>query len=229
MTKHYFVFILLLLFNSIAFSQRQIQEKVNTTDHPSVFLDFRFADQISIKGWDQDKILIKASVDINNNSDNEYFRLDKEDDKQQITFTSKITDWDKVRRQIITKKDNGKDCSSYTTELHINFEVFLPRSSNLKVKTINGDVIIQDLHKEIEINCTSGFIDFAIPKQKAMNFTIYSVSGRLYSDLDLKPISSGKSYYSSTKKYYLINDKGENIKLKSISGDIFIRKEKFPM
>lgn len=225
MTKQYFTFIVLLLFNSIAFSQRQIQEKVSTTDHPSVFLDFRFADQISIKGWDQDKILIKASVDINNNSDNEYFRLDKEDDKQQITFTSKITDWDKIRRKIVTKKSEKEDCTTYTTELHINFEVLMPKSSNLSVKSINGDVIIQNLHKEVDIDCTSGFIDFAIPKKKAMNFNIYSVTGELYSDLDLKPIDSKKSYYGSTKKYYLINDEGENIKLKSISGDIFIRKE----
>ncbi len=103
-------------------------------------------------------------------------------------------------------------------------------SGPIVANTTAGNILIkmQDINpnKPSAISNTSGFIDLTLPASTKASFELKSVSGEIYTDLDLKMEKEkemrriGGSDIKGT-----LNGGGVPISLNAISGDIYLRKK----
>ena len=111
---------------------------------------------------------------------------------------------------------------------------------DLEFEDVTGPIIATTLSADIEIEFSSinqvsptsitsvsGDIDVTIPSDSKGNFSLSSTSGEIYTDLDLEVTRShgmqrwGPGMFAAEAK---LNGGGVDITIKSVSGDIFIRK-----
>lgn len=102
-------------------------------------------------------------------------------------------------------------------------------SGPVVAKTTSGDITVtfasMNTEKPTSIVNTSGFIDVSMPAAAKANMKLRSISGEIFSDLDLKiPDSEFKNHYSSNFNSKL-NGGGVEIDLHAISGNIYLRKK----
>jgi hypothetical protein len=117
----------------------------------------------------------------------------------------------------------------------------------IEIKTTNSDMVLEDISgpviakttsgditvtfagmnndKPTSIVNTSGFIDVSLPAAAKANMKLRSISGEIYSDLDLDlPDTEFKNRYSSNFNGTL-NGGGVEIDLHAISGNIYLRRK----
>lgn len=111
-----------------------------------------------------------------------------------------------------------------------NSDIILEEISGPVVaKTTSGDITVSfanmNMEKPTSIVNTSGFIDVTMSASAKANLKLRSITGEIYSDLDLKvPDSEFKNHYSSNFDG-MLNGGGVEIDLHAISGDIYLRKK----
>ena len=92
--------ILGLLFITIAtYSQTIIEKTIKVKDQENVSMDFDFADEIKIKGWDKNEIYVKVSVNINDNEDNDSFKFEVDEFSSSINLISEIEDMKRISKK----------------------------------------------------------------------------------------------------------------------------------
>lgn len=109
----------------------------------------------------------------------------------------------------------------------------------LTISTIDGNIeaVFSELNQEepTSLIAVSGFVDVTLPSNSKASFEISNVIGSVYNNLDLvsenKPKKNGKASdlitFSRGKKHnkYTLNGGGTNVFLKSVSGNIYLRKK----
>jgi hypothetical protein len=224
----------LVLFTSIAFGQTMVEKTAKVNSQKTVVLDFDFADQITIKGWDNDEVLVKASVNINENINNDSFKLEVKEMSSTLSFISEIEDMKKIskNRVTVTTSKDGKRRTTYSDGWHIDmdiyFEVFLPKNIEIDLRTISGDIILTNVGGVMNLETISGFIDVQINKNAKATVKTSSISGGVYTDheIQFKRILKNEKYHliSGRSPHFNLNGGGRSIRLETISGNIYIRK-----
>jgi DUF4097 and DUF4098 domain-containing protein YvlB len=102
------------------------------------------------------------------------------------------------------------------------WRVFIPENTNVTIETINADLTIKGETGRMNLKSISGFIDMAVPEKRSANLDFSTISGTIYSDLRLTPENNGSGVPVKIKDK--MNNGGSQIKLETISGDIFFRK-----
>jgi len=226
--------ICLLLTSFLAFNQKIVEKTIGIKGQKNVTFDFDFADEIKITGWDKNEISVKATVNINDNEDNASFKMEAEELSNSIHFISDIEKINEISKNRVTihESRDGKRSVSYhdgwCTDININFEIFVPKNMKIDVKTINGDVTLTNVTDELNIETISGLIDLAIQTGAKASIKTSTITGSVYSNHDIQ-----LNNYDRDKKYRMVigrspdfdlNGGGRSIDLKTISGDIYIRK-----
>ncbi len=222
--------VLFLVLPFTLYAQRNVEKKASIEPNQAVNLEFKFADKIDIKTWNNKEVLVKVSVNINDNQDNDAFNMTLDEYSSGITFKSEIKDMDKLRRRYkktVTKEDGTTETHEYcSVDMDLFFEVFLPPDVSLSINTISGDIEIGKYQGELDVKTISGFIDLSLDSQEKADLEMSTISGEIYSNMDLdfggkKP---GLPRVGGTKIEASLNGGGAGIELKTISGDIFLRK-----
>jgi hypothetical protein len=222
--------VLILVLPFTLFAQRNVEKRASIEPDQAVNLEFKFADKIDIKTWNNKEVLVKVSVNINDNQDNDAFNLTVDKYSSGITFESEIEDMDKLQRRyrkIVTKEDGTTETHEYCSiDFDLFFEVFLPPDIPLSINTISGDIEIGKYQGELDVKTISGFIDLSLDSQKKADLEMSTISGEIYSnmDLDFDGKKPGLPHIGGTKIEASLNSGGTDIELKTISGDIFLRK-----
>jgi len=138
------------------------------------------------------------------------------------------------------KEDINVD--SFTGSLEIktlNANVKITKSSGpFTVNTISGDVeVVFDKisqNEPISLASVSGLIDVTMPASDKANIEISTINGNVYNNLDLKstakPVEKNQLAYGLSAiqtqggNSYTLNGGGQKVYLKSISGNIYLRK-----
>lgn len=232
--KKLLIAICLIFFATTSFSQRLVEKSIEVKNQKNVILDFDFADEIKIKGWDKDQILVKVSVSINENEDNDAFLLEARELGSSIRFISEIENMKKIskNRVIVKKSKDGKRITTYSNnwqiDMDIYFEVFLPRNLDINLSTISGDVILTNIGGELNLETISGFIDLKIERNARASVKTSTISGGVYTDHEIELIRKmkGSKYHlvAGRSPDFKLNGGGREIKLETISGNIYIRK-----
>lgn len=179
------------------------------TGKESLSMKIQIADSINIQTWNKNEVYIKASVNINENKDNEAY----------------ITSFDGSGKTILVNANfkehyfkGKKNCCNLTD---IFWLIYIPEKTKFSVETIDGNITVTGKTSEMSIKSISGFIDLAEPQDKQADIDFSTVSGRMYSDhkLALNKTHNGVPSKIAEK----LNNGGDLIKLETISGDIFFR------
>ncbi|PSL27922.1 hypothetical protein [Dyadobacter jiangsuensis] len=215
-----------------SFAQKIIDKSLPYQSGKTVNLNLRFGDSIRVRYWDKQEVSVHMSVKINQNKLNDAFRVTDMTTADEIVLK---TDIDKEK----IKEGKGEDCpgekstwssddgkNRYYVCSEINYQVTLPRNAKLKLETINGNIDIQGATAAVAAKTISGFVDMSWPKSKGANVAVKTVTGEVYSDLDID--FGNKKEKNPIVGYLLegkINGGGPDVKLESISNNVYLRRK----
>ncbi|WP_146106916.1 DUF4097 family beta strand repeat-containing protein [Polaribacter porphyrae] len=246
--KRFLLFIgLLLIFNNLA-AQKKITENTKSNGIDDVLVNVKFANNIVVKNWNKNEISVEATVNIDDNKHNDYFSFKTKNVGGYYTVISDYGEYFKKYRSYYSHKhshdndDKSKkdddDCHSHRHSNIVDYVIYVPKNMNLKVKSISGSVeaesyagvlnlnlisgniTIKKHSKDMYLKTISGDIDIYISDA---TFTAKSLSGGIYSDLDIDFDKNKKKGYGS-KIHAKINQGTASLNLNTISGDIYLRK-----
>lgn len=231
----FFTGILLSLTNG--FSQRIVEKTHTTRGISEIYLELKYATEITIESWNKNKAAVKVSVNLNNNTKNNEYSLDFEKDDDYLKMKADFGDFMKRRNYIMT----SSDCPDYKycNTMDIKYTLYLPKDKRFTLKSISGDAIINNaFSNDVTVDLVSGNIDV---KKTSKNMDLHSVSGDI--DVALKNAKFYAStfnggFYSNLNTEFdfagsrsknrisgqLKNGK-DNVRIKTTTGDVFLRKE----
>ncbi len=191
-------------------AQQIIEKHIDFSGKESLSMKIQIADSINIQTWNKNEVYVKASVNVNDNKDNEGYETSFGDQDNKVVIKANFRDnYFKGKRNCCNETD-------------IYWQIYVPEKSRFSLETIDGNVTITGQTGEMTVKSISGFIDLAVPANKKADIDFSTISGRMYSNLDL----TGDNVHTGmpVKITEKINNGGDPIKLETISGDIFFRK-----
>ena len=229
LNKSIFLLTLVAFFYASGYSQRIVEKSIQLSSGQEISLDFEFADDIIIKPWEKNEIYVKASVNINDNENNDLFELDVKESSAGVLLTSKIKNLKNLwnNRSVIIGEEEAYRFDGGCISIIISFEVYLPGDFPLEIETISGDIEIDTYTGSLDIETVSGFIDLGLPEDLKANICLETVTGEMFSNLNFDP----KSKYGDLDQIgggdikTTINGGGIRIDLETVSGDIYLRKK----
>ena len=204
------VFIVIWLCYAPIQAQQIIEKHIDFSGKESLSLKIQIADSINIQTWSKNEVYVKASVNINDNKDNEAYVTSFDESGNSVNVKANI------------KENYFKGKKNCCNEEKIFWQVFIPEKTRFSVETINADITITGKTTEMNVKSISGYIDLAVPSAKQADLDFSTISGRMYSnhELALNKMRSGIPLKITEK----LNNGGVPIRLETISGDIFFRK-----
>jgi hypothetical protein len=199
-----------------ASAQKKIEKNFSFNGKNEVNLNLQIADSIKILTWNKNEVGVKVSISINENKDNEDYLVKFDEEGSQIKVKAQLDP--EKRRNYQWHSDSN--CCRYETDIY--WEVYVPEKATVDIETINGNITITGKTSAIKAYSISGFIDLAVPADLKADFKFSTITGTVYSNIAMNnPGASKKSHADIVSKY---NGGGTPVSLKTISGDIFVRK-----
>jgi len=172
---------------------------------------------------------MKVRVEINRGKLNDALRVETASQPKEVSMK---TDFD----QELIKQGKRENCQgNHYTQYNdrgnvvcsqIDYKIFVPRQAGLKVETISGNIHIQDADGAVYAKSISGFVDMNWSGSKGANVLMKSITGELYSDLDIH--FTNKRDKPAVVGYELagtLNGGGAEVRLESISNNIYLRRK----
>ncbi len=193
-----------------SYAQTKTEKHISFSGKESLVLDLQFADSIDLKSWDRNEVYATASVNINENKDNDAYLISYSESGSTVELKATF------------KKDYFKGRDNCCTKTDIRWKVYMPEKVPFTVETINGNITITGRTGEMNVKTISGFIDLAVPASKPADIEFSTISGTVFTDHRLAMETRSKGISSVIRDK--LNNGGPPIKLETISGDIFFRK-----
>lgn len=118
----------------------EVREQTLALSGSVIAIDGRQNGGVSVKGWDQNQVFVRARVQANASTSEEAVAL-----ARQISIE---TSGAKIHA-------NGPE-SQKKQYWSVSFEVFVPRRADLSVETHNGGISISEVNGKIDFNATNG-------------------------------------------------------------------------
>ena len=197
-----------------AFSQKVIQKNLEAKGK-TVEMKFDFADTIFIEAWNKSTLALEVSVNIDENQFNDNYSLNVNENSGNVKL-EEVVDF-----KAIQKKKAKDNCNINS---HIVYTLKVPADLAFNLKTISGQVEIKGTTGEMDVNSISGFIDYAAPSACKAKIKISTITGNVYSNLKFDEQKDKEMKWVGSDYNLVLNGGGPEIALKTISGDIFLRK-----
>lgn len=197
-------------------AQKIVERHLDFAQKDFVSLNIQIADSIRIITWNKNEVYVKASIDINDNKDNDLYNVDFEGSASTISVKAKFSEHTRPHT------DTGCNCNcNYRSKIYC--DVYIPENAGFSVETIDGNITISGRTDQVKAHSISGFIDMAVAPERKADFRLKTISGTIYSNLALaSPDKSRHSVTTDISDDY--NGGGKLIDLETISGNIFLRK-----
>lgn len=207
-------------------AQRIVEESHPVSSDTKIHLDFDFADRILVKSWDKQEVYVKATVNINDGEYNENFNFKVHKAESFLTIESKIDDMKSMHCQTIIIEDGDTTyINGRGTQMDLDFEVYLPENSDLKIETINGDIELSGLDGPLNLSTINGDIDLSVNEGIKADLEMETINGTMYTNLDLQIESKkGNLCKIGGDVNTQLNGGGRTIQLSTINGAMYLRK-----
>ncbi|MEO9482917.1 MAG: hypothetical protein ABJG47_05700 [Ekhidna sp.] len=199
---------------------KKVTASVAVTGEEVLDLEFAFADDIIFKTWDKNEVFVEVMVEINDGKDNDIFTLTTEKSSSTIYIEMDEDMWKKISKE---KDRKWKNCNYTST---INYVVYLPKKLNVRSNTISGDYEFEYFGSEMKLKTISGAIDVLIPSKQGMDFKAKTISGEVYSDIEISYPYGKKGLRQIVGQDVRgrVSDGGKESSFETISGNIYLRK-----
>lgn len=199
----------------MASAQKIIDERIEVNGQDAK-MKLSFADDIKVEAWNNDYIEFHVSADINNNKHNDYYDLKISNKAGKIEIVEEV-DFDAIK-----EKEGTRNLCNFETDIYYTLKV--PESLNLEIETISGKIELLGCEGEMKINSISGFIDYSIPEKHQARIDLSTVTGEVYSNVKFDCSVSSDISWVGTKQKLTLNGGDKDVELKTVSGNIFLRK-----
>jgi hypothetical protein len=198
----------------VANSQKVIQKNLEAKGK-MVEMKFDFADTIFIEAWNKSTLALEVSVNIDENQFNDNYSLNVNENNGNVKL-EEVVDF-----KAIQKKKAKENCNINS---HIIYTLKVPADLAFNLKTISGQVEIKGTTGKMDVNSISGFIDYSAPSACKAKIKISTITGNVYSNLKFDEQKDKEMKWVGSDYNLVLNGGGPEIALKTISGDIFLRK-----
>ncbi len=198
-----------------ALSQKVVDKRVEVRGQ-KVRMDFKFADTVTLEAWDKNTIELHITANIDGNRYNDYYSLDVKEQNGRIDMIEHV-DFEGIK-----KEKGSKNLSNFNTE--INYKLMVPSDLEFDLNTISGKVELIGSKGKMSVNSVSGFIDYAIPQTHKARIDLSTVTGDVYSNVKFDQKDAGEISWVGTKCALSLNGGNIPVELKTVSGDIYLRK-----
>jgi len=223
------IILVLFLIGVSTFAQRKVEKQETVTKNETIYLNFKFANDIKVEQWDKNQVNVKASVNLDNGKGNEYFNLKTERSSGEVKVYSDFGNY---------FKNKNRDYCNNSNTTEINYLIYVPKGVSLRVKSISGsldmnyfsgnlsteliagDITLKKYDGEMHLETVSGDVDVAIDQALVDASTI---TGTIYSNLNIE--QNTKKSQGINRINGSINNGTESIKLTTVSGNIYMRKK----
>lgn len=175
-----------------------------------------FADTIKVETWNNSYVEIQVSVDIDDNRYNDYYSLNVNEKGGRAEIEEKV-DFEGIK-----KEKGNRNLNNFNTD--INYHLKVPKDLDFDLSTISGKVELIGCQGEMSINSISGFIDYSVPENHKANLNLSTVTGDVYSNLNFDNKLPKEISWVGTNHELSFNGGDVEVQLKTVSGDIFLRK-----
>lgn len=213
--KNTIAIILFCLLDCAVSAQKIVEKNISYNTNQAIKLNIQIADSIRIITWNKNEVYTKASIDINDNKNNDVYITEFIESGSDIEVKAHF-DEKKIRE--IASNDTCKCCCNYRSKIY--WDVYMPEQAQFSVETIDGNIIIEGKTQAMKVHSISGFIDLAFAKERKAEFKMSTISGTIYTDLAFNKREDKRSNNISSQ----YNGGGAMIELETISGDIYLRK-----
>ena len=213
--KNLTLFTLLIFAGLMAHAQKVVEDRQPVNGQQTLKLDFPFADDIFIETWDKQEVRVEATVNINDNEDNDLFEIRSSTSERRIYMEMDEKIWERNSRR------NRKNC--WRSDIVIR--VYLPKSLEIDAETISGNYELAYYGKPFFFKTISGDLDLSINKNENLDLMVKTVTGEVYSDLDLS-YPKGKDGLRQIVGMDLegrLNRGGDILEMETVSGNVFLR------
>ena len=200
---------------TFAFSQKVIDQNIEV-DGKKTELKLDFADNIKIEAWDNNYIGFHASANLDDNQYNDFYDLKVNKTSGKTEIVEKI-DFDGIK----DKKGKKNLCNF---EMNIEYSLKIPKNLDFSINTISGEIELIGCEGTMNVNSVSGFIDYSVPDELKAKIDLSTVTGDVYSNVDFDNGDTDEISWVGTNRKLTLNSGNKAIKLKTVSGDIYLRK-----
>jgi len=204
-------------------AQKIVEKHIAFSQGKLISMDFQISDSIRIISWSKNEVYLKSSINVNDNKNNDDYRMNFGETEDDINISGKL-EFEKGKNPCQHNGDENCNCccSCQTTIYH---DVYIPENADISVETINGNIVLTGKIAGIRAHTISGFIDLAVAPERKADLSLHTITGTLYSNFAF-PEEAGKLRHvgGNTLSTRLNGGGGKPIELKTISGNIFLRK-----
>jgi hypothetical protein len=211
------LFIVLVFLGTAQFvdAGKNITKKVEVNGKKTE-IKLSFADTIRVETWNNSYVEIQVSVDIDDNRYNDYYSLNVNEKSGKAEIEEKV-DFEGIK-----KEKGNRNLNNFNTD--INYHLKVPKDLDFDLSTISGKVELIGCQGEMSINSVSGFIDYSVPENHKANIGLSTVTGDVYSNLNFDNKLPKEISWVGINHELLFNGGDVEVQLKTVSGDIFLRK-----
>ena len=203
--------LIIILLGFVSVKAQDITEKhIDFSGKGSVEMNIQIADSICLHTWNKNEVYVRASVNINDNEDNEGYEISFDETGDLVEITGRF------RENYFRGRNN---CCN---ETDIFWEIHIPERVDFNIETINGNITIDGVTERIRAKSISGFIDLAAPADRNADIKFSTITGTIYTNHELATDRSHSGVPTVIRQN--LNKGGSPVYLETISGDIFFRK-----
>jgi hypothetical protein len=215
--------------------QRTVEKSFTVQSDQKVVLNLKFGETIAVEAWDKNEVSFKADIEINQGKLNDALVLDFIEQNEILEISAS---YDEEKLKAGRRQDCPEHYSSYYRKSEnkegyvicseIKYTLFVPANNDIAIETISGNIELVDLGGPIRAKSISGFVDISWPSAKAANFSMETVSGEAYTDIDELQFTNKKDHIPLVGYEIKANigSGGPAVSLESVSGNIYLREGK---
>ena len=266
MKKLIFFFATLLSFVASA-QVNNIADSESSTNIDIFNIDCTWAD-VEIKEWSGNEVKVEGRASINNGLNDDAFEYAFEKRGSTLQFEADIPNMDELPRfatyeqggqqiQRLLGKDEkwnnydlwkkeGVKSMSIGPIIEVELTFFVPKSIALKINQVHGDVVMNGIANDMDVNTTHGhveaifsnklpqnckissthnFVDVSVSRQENIDLVLRTHHGEIYTDLSMDQDRSRSTHEMYNSKIVASVNKGgaTEMKLSATHGNIYLR------
>lgn len=191
--------------------------EIEVDNQSRLSLEIPFADEIKFKTWQENSVQVESHIMINNGRDDDLFRINFRKSSRSIHVKMDKKGWEEIFN------DCWGDCWSSVIKITVNY----PEGMSIDAETINADYVLDYYNRPGTLKTISGDIDMSVPDSHGIDFRAKTISGEVYSDIDEIDYPEGRDGLNQMVGINIMGQiygGGPEMKMETISGDIFLRK-----
>ncbi|MCG8525972.1 MAG: hypothetical protein MI748_06315 [Opitutales bacterium] len=217
----------LLCLTICAHAAKSIDERIELREDQEVVLKLKFAESINVIPVNENILHVKGDIEINDGENDDAYSVEVENSQSSVIVQSHLEHDEEHYRIIQTfDKDGNLKSTSRSVDVKGHYNVEVPRSWKLSVKTINADINITNQAAPMKIESINGEIDFRFDQNDDLDLKVSTINGDCYTDTEFDWIGKRPKSYQvgRTKAQVRLNNGGLPIELKTINGFMYLRR-----